>query len=340
MNISSITFPSVFESSFGNTENSSRDLLNGMKIKNNNSWYLVGNLAKEGGINPHRVINATPDDEDYEILFKSALLNVVDSLQQPAYVTVGFPYSTYNAYKEMAERFLSRKTFELEYDSQTYQSKGSNRKSLLELEKFEVVPEIVGGIIGIKKTVPQPPKSFIAVSIGFGTLEGGMATAAGLVQRTCFSAHGIRYAINNLTRELSKKYFLEMKNEHQLDDAFAKGFLFINRKNIDIKSLRKEILHLYYKEVISPLFRKYLTDLDFENCEKIYIIGGGAYYQDLIDAFNEEFKDVMPVEIAPQPEKMASIGYLYNSYRLSEDQPEKCIGIDLGNSSTIVSTFS
>lgn len=339
MNISSTNFPSVFESSFGNTENSSRDLLNGIKIKHNNNWYLVGNLAREGGVNPHRVINASPEDEDYEILFKAALLNVADSLKQPSYLTVGFPYSTYNVYKDVAERFLSQKSFQLEYDSQTYQSKGAIKKVQIELERFEVMPEIVGGIIGLKKTLPNPPKCFIAISLGFGTLEGGMATAGGLVQRTCFSAHGIRLAINNLSRELNKKYFLEMKNEHQLDDAFVKGFIFINRKNIDLKILRREILHLYYKEVVSPLLKKYFTDQDFGNCEKIYILGGGANYQDIVDAFNEEFKDSIPVEVAPDPEKLASIGYLHNSLRMSEDQYDKCAGLDLGNSSTIISTF-
>jgi plasmid segregation protein ParM len=338
MNISSTSFPSLFESSFGNTENSARDLLNGIKIKNKNNWYLVGNLAREGGINPHRFINAAPDEEDYEILFKGALLNVADSLKPPACVTVGFPYSTYNVYKDLAEKFLSQKSFHLEYDPTTYQ-KGPVKKVSIELDKFEVIPEIVGGIIGLKKSLPVPPANFIAISLGFGTLEGGMATTSGLLQRTCFSTHGIRLAINNLQRELNKKYFLEMKNEHQLDDAFVKGFIYINRKNIDLKGLRKEILHLYYKEVVSPVMKKYFTDLDFENCEKIYILGGGAYYQDLVDAFNEEFKGIMPVEVAPDAEKLASIGYLYNSLRLSEEQYDKCAGIDLGNSSTIVSTF-
>lgn len=339
MDTTSITFPSVFESSFGNTENSARDLLNGIKIKNGNNWYLVGNLAREGGLNPHRFINAAADEEDYEILFKAALLNIADSVKQPACVTVGFPYSTYNVYKELAEKFLSKRVFQLEYDPNTYQ-KGPIKKVSVEIDRYEVIPEIVGGIIGLKKILPIPPANFIAISLGFGTLEGGMATASGLVQRTCFSAHGIRLAINNLQRELNKRYYLEMKNEHQLDDAFVKGYIFINRKNIDLKGLRKDILHLYYKEVISPLLKKYFTDLDFESCEKIYILGGGAYYQDIIDAFNEEFRGIKPVEVAPDAEKLASIGYLYNSLRLAEEQYDKCAGIDLGNSSTIVSTFS
>lgn len=340
MKVSTISFPSVFESSFGNTENSSRDLLNGLKIKNENMWFLAGTLAKKGGINPNKVVNASPQEEDYEILFKAALITITESVQQPMYLTVGFPFSTYNVFKEAAERFLNKKNFLVEYDTQTFLNKGAIKKALFDIERFDVIPEIVGGIIGLKKVLgPQQPKSFIAISLGFGTIEGAMATSDGLVQRTVFSSHGLRYAINNLTRELNKKYYLEMKNEHQLDDAFVKGFIFINRKNIDLKQLRKDILGQYYKEIISPLFKKYFTDSDFENCEKIYLIGGGAYYQELQDAFTEEFEGIMPVEVAPDAEKLSSIGYLYNSLRISDDKFESCVGIDLGNSSTVVSTF-
>ena len=47
----------------------------------------------------------------------------------------------------------------------------------------------------------------------------------------------------------------------------------------------------------------------------------------------------MPVEIAPDADKLASIGYLYNSLRISDEKFESAIGIDLGNATTIVSTF-
>ena len=129
MKVSTITFPSVFESAFGNTENSSRDLLNGLKIKNENIWYLAGNLAKRGGINPNKVVNASPQEEDYEVLFKAALITVAETIQQPMFVTVGFPFSTYNVYKEAAERFLARKNFLVEYDTQTFHNRGAVKKA-------------------------------------------------------------------------------------------------------------------------------------------------------------------------------------------------------------------
>jgi plasmid segregation protein ParM len=340
MNVSTINFPSIFETAFGNTENSAKDLLNGIKVKSNETWYMVGNLAKRSAINAGRIVNAAPDSEDFDILFRSAIVNVVEKLERPFVVTIGLPFSTYNIYKKIAEQYLSKRHFMVEHDTHTFNLKGSFRKNTFEIDAFEVIPEIVGGIIGLKKTRPGVEKeNFIALSFGFGTVECAMATTEGLIHRASFSSYGIRYVIGNLTNELTKKYSLEMKNEHQMDDAFAKGSLFTNRKRIDLLTMRKELLTQYYKEVISPLLRKHFTDADLETCEKIYLMGGGAHYKELADAVTAEFSGIIPVEVVPEPENLVSIGYLYNSLRISDSKPNRSIGIDLGNASTAVSFF-
>jgi len=340
MNTATISFPSVFETSFGNTENSARDLLNGIKVKKDDTWYLVGNMAKKGAINPSRIVNASPQEPDFDILFKAAIINIIDKVEQPINFTLGFPFSTYNVYKQAAEQYLAKRHQFVEYDTHTYNIKGNVKKGLFDIDRYEVIPEIVGGIIGIKKTLPEPPpENFIAISFGFGTIEGCMATADGMVQRTGFSSHGIRYVINNLNRELNTRYFLEMKNEHQIDEAFVKGTLFANRKRIDLTGYRKQLLTQYYREVVSPLLRRHFTDADFEVCEKIYLLGGGAHYQELTDALAGEFKDFMPVEVVPNPENIVSLGYLYNSLRLSDSYPTRCVGMDLGNATSAISIF-
>lgn len=340
MNISTINFPSVFETAFGNSENSARDLLNGLKVKRENDWFLVGNLARKGAVNAGRVVNASPTEEDYDILFRSAIVSVLEKVQPPFAITVGFPFSTYNVYKTAAEQFLAQRHFMVDFDTRTYNRNGSLRKSTFEVDVFEVIPEIVGGIIGLKKTFPNADKeNFIALSFGFGTMEGAMATTDGLIHRTSFSSHGIRYVVANLTMEMGQKYYLEMKNEHQMDEVFMKGSLLSNRKRIDISDLRKELLAQYYKEVVSPLMRKYFTDSDLEMCDKIYLMGGGANYQELTDAVAEEFAGFIPVEVVPHPESIISIGYLYNSLRISDTNASRCIGIDLGNATTVVSIF-
>jgi hypothetical protein len=222
--IISNSFPSVFETAFGNTENSARDLLNGIRIKHDNNWFMVGNLAKKGGINPQRVINAAPTEMSYELLFKAAMVNLVGHIQSPYCITTGFPLSAYNAYKQPAEAFLNRKHFLIEYDTRTFNTAGDLQRTTFDLDTFEVIPEIVGAIIGLKKILHyKAPANFIIISLGFGTIEGGMASEDGLINRTCFSSHGIQYAVGNLQKELSKKFYLEMKNVHQLDDSFMKG---------------------------------------------------------------------------------------------------------------------
>ncbi|HMU46600.1 MAG TPA: hypothetical protein PKC72_09540 [Chitinophagaceae bacterium] len=340
MTNATINFPSIYETAFGNTENSAKDLLNGLKVKRGEKWYLVGNLARKGAINPGRIVNAAPTEDDFDILFRSAITNVVEKVEHPFVITIGFPFSTYNVYKTSAEHYMGKRHFMLDYDTRTFNLNGNVRKNTFIIDQYEVIPEIVGGIIGIKKIIPEAAnQNFIALSFGFGTMEGALATTDGLVHRTNFSSHGIRYVINNLARELNQKHFLEMKNEYQLDEAFVKGSLFTNRKRIDLSEMRRDLLHQYYKEAVSPMLRKYFTDADLESCDKIYLLGGGANYTELFEAISEEFSGFIPVEVAPHPEYIISIGYLYNSLRISDTKASRCIGIDLGNATTAVSYF-
>lgn len=340
MSITTISFPSVFETAFGNSENSAKDLVNGLKVKREDDWFLVGNLARKGAVNAGRIVNASPTEEDFDVLFRSSIVSILEKVQQPFAITIGFPFSTYNVYKAAAEQYLGKRHFMVEFDTRTYNRNGSIRKNTFEVDMYEVIPEIVGGIIGIKKTFPNAEKeNFIALSFGFGTMEGAMATTDGLIHRTSFSSHGIRYVVANLTREMAQKYYLEMKNEHQMDEAFMKGSLFTNRKRIDIGDLRKEMLAQYYKEVVSPLMRKYFTDADLEICDKIYLMGGGANYKELSNAVAEEFSGFIPVEVVPHPESIISVGYLHNSLRISDLNESRSIGIDLGNATTAISFF-
>lgn len=340
MDILSVSFPSVFENTFGNTESSAKDLLNGLKIKKDDAWYIIGNLAKKGGISPYKITNASPAEEDFDILFRSALISLIDKIEQPMVITTGFPFSTYNVYKSIAEQYLKKRHFMVEYDTKTFNTNGIIKKAMFELDTYDVIPEIVGCIIGLKRVLGEnAPTNFMAISLGFGTVEGGMASEDGLVHRTCFSAHGIQYAVDNLSKELNKNHYLNMQNVHQLDDAMMKASIFIDRKKVDIKEMRKSILRQYYKQIITPLLRKYFTNQDFEACEKIYLMGGGSFYPELVDAFREEFGDSIPVEIAPEPEKLASIGYLYNSLRISDKSHKRSVGIDIGNATTVISSF-
>jgi hypothetical protein len=59
------------------------------------------------GLSPHKLINSSPEDTDYQLLAKAAMLIIQDKVEQPVTITTGFPYSTYYIYKEKAIEFFS-----------------------------------------------------------------------------------------------------------------------------------------------------------------------------------------------------------------------------------------
>jgi Ethanolamine utilization protein EutJ (predicted chaperonin) len=119
----------------------------------------------------------------------------------------------------------------------------------------------------------------------------------------------------------------------------------INRKRIDLVELRAKALKSYYAEVISPSLRKKFTDEDFDNVKKIYLVGGGALYGELVEMFKKEFERILEVKVVPEPNLCAAKGFCLNSMQkaksLTEGDTDKrervaYVGIDLGNSNTAI----
>ena len=71
-------------------------------------------------------------------------------------------------------------------------------------------------------------------------------------------------------------------------------------------------------------------------CTAIYLVGGGILYNDLKNEFEEEFKGFLPVEVVSEPQNVASMGYYFHSEGMSGGNPANSVGLDIGNSSTIV----
>ncbi|MEI3420377.1 MAG: hypothetical protein V8R91_04550 [Butyricimonas faecihominis] len=62
------------------------------------------------------------------------------------------------------------------------------------------------------------------------------------MNRSAVSMNGIRYAVKLFEHGLSKKFYLELKTEHQLDVLFQEGSVTINRIRHDVTDLRKKVL--------------------------------------------------------------------------------------------------
>ncbi|HEY0245303.1 MAG TPA: ParM/StbA family protein [Mucilaginibacter sp.] len=332
------SFSSLIENNNSALNNTAADLLNGLKILHDNQWYICGNLALNEGQAPHKLINSSPADLDYQLLIKAAMLLVADTVEQPVTITTGFPYATYRIYKDIAIEQL-RKTHIIEYDSSTFG--GSGKKTvILDVKNVDVIPEIVACSIALRKGEEKASGNFFILSCGFGTFESVLSMDSGVVEQTMISTHGLRYAINYMINELSKTHYLGFRTAHTLDEAFQRGYLYIDKKNIDVREIRKNALRSYYNEVISPNLRNVITDKNLTKTNKVYLCGGGMYYQDLIECFKNEFGEIVQLEVVSDPAALASKGYTLNSLRVSGGLQNAAVGIDIGNSTTVVTRIS
>ncbi len=328
------SFPSVVELNNFELKKVSGNLLKGLKLKNNEISYIIGELAMSEGSSPHKSVNSAPSDLDYQLLLQASLLLAYNQLQTPFYVTAGFPFITYQLYRNEAINAI-QKNHNIQFDASTCSNFGVSQVTV-NVVKAMILSEIQGCDIAIRKSETEEKSNIFIVSLGYGTFEAALSTENGIIQRTFVSSQGIRYAVNMLARELLQSYYVGLITEHQFDMGFKTGSLVLNRKRIDITEFRKSALMNYYREVISPMLRKSFTDNDFNICNKLYLVGGGALFPELIDCFKEEFIDLLEIIVYPDPATCASKGYCINSKEATDDKNVASVGIDIGNSSTTI----
>lgn len=332
------SFSSLLQATNAPLTNTAGSLLNGLKIRINQQWYICGTLALTEGSHPRRGLNIHPSATEYNLLFKAGLLVSGIKERKGLIVTIGFPNNTFRLFKDVAKKELTG-IHPIEFDATVYGNE-SNQEINVHVEQVEVLPEIVGCMIALRKDQQAVTGSFFVLSFGFGTFETGLSTNEGVIENSLTSTMGLNYAVNLMREELLKTYNLEFKNVQQLDEAFKNGHIFINRKKVDIKSIRTEVLRTYYNEIISPALTHVINDKNLDRAYRVYLCGGGALYDDLIANFTEEFSDIVDIHIADEPDKLAVKGYLINSLRFTPNAPHFAVGLDLGNINTRAAVFS
>ncbi len=336
MNFQSISIPSVVERNSQSLMQISAEPEKCIQLHETGIGYLVGDLALSQGRAPYRNLNSSPADIDYQLLAKAGLLVASGAKSGEIVLTTGFPYTTYELYKQQAINFFTPKDIFIEFNADTGIDNGRKRIQLT-IKHLEIMPEILGCITAIRKGLNQQGNFFV-VSLGYGTCETALSLESGLVTRTCMSASGLRYAVNNLHAELSKNHNLGMKNEHMVNQSFQHGKIVVDRKQKDLTELRRNHLANYYDEVISPTLRKAFTDNDFEKADKLYLIGGGARYADLVECFKQEFDGILEIIVPEHAENMASIGYALRSAQwCGPGTLDQAVGLDIGNAYTVLS---
>ena len=255
----SYCFPSTYESTNQELSNVANNLLDGIKIKINENDYIVGNLALREGYSPHKNINSAPTEEEYQLLLKAGLL-----LAAAMNLTVGFPFSTYMLYRDEVRKIIGTEQT-ITFDGGTFGQAGLETKKI-NIAEVDVIPEIVGCITAVREGSIRAQGNFFMISLGFGTCEAVVSTPSGIVYRSAVSMNGVRYAVQLFEHELYKKFYLDLKTEHQQDVLFQEGRVTINRVRHDVADLRKKVLRMYYNDVISPRLKKAFTDDDFSKC--------------------------------------------------------------------------
>lgn len=330
------TIPSVIEANSFELNNVAPKLLQGLRIYDEKEMpYLIGDLAILEGSSPQKTLNSSPEETDYKLLAKSALLLASQENSGAMYVTTGFPTLTYQLYRDKAKQWLQN-NHNIKFDASIFSNEGIKENNINVVKAF-VIPELAGCDLAIRNSETAPIGNYFILSLGYGTFEAVLSTENGLVQRTMISGQGLRYAITAAAKELMNSHKIGLKTEHQIDMGFKEGQLTINRKMLNVTELRKKYLSSYYKQVISPLLAKTFLDADFSKAKALVIVGGGAMYDELINAFREEFESILPVRVFEEPALAASKGYSIHSKNNSEGSNINAIGIDIGNSTTVIS---
>lgn len=331
------SFSSLLQATNASLTNTASSLLNGLKIRLGQSWYICGNLALNEGTHPRRPLNVSPEAPEYQVLFRAALLIAKNESNLPMVVTVGFPNSTYRIYKELAQEKLPG-SYQITWDPGVYGDDNAQPADVL-VAQLEILPEIVSCMIALRKGAYQVSGSFFVISLGFGTLETGLSTDDGVIENAMVSAPGIHYAVNAMSEEIQQTHDLTFKSVQQLNQAFREGHLYINRKRTDLGALRRKAIQCYYTEIVSPTLNMVITDRNLNKTNRVFLCGGGVNYSDLVDCIVQEFGDILDIRVADEPETLASKGYLLNSLRFVSDGSKKAVGIDMGNIETRVTTL-
>ncbi len=335
MDFEIITIPSLLETSQSNLERTSTSLIKGLRVKHGGSFYVVGELAENEGKMPHKEINCSPDSVDYNILMKSSLLIASARKGNPLTVTTGFPFATFRINRVEALSNIVTSHI-IEFDASTFSNSGI-RQLVVDVKSAEILPEVTASSIAVRK-LRNIDDDFFMLSLGYGTFETLFSTREGelATQRSASSVPGIVYAVDLLRNELNDLQYTSMQNDYYFDRALQNGFIFLNRRKVDISDIRKRVLDTYYDNIISPHLKRAFTDKEFSKAKGLYLSGGGALYPELIEKFQEEFDEIMPVIVPENPNYLAVKGYCLNSVELTKGDLSQSVGIDMGNSSTII----
>lgn len=326
-------FPSVVESAPPVLDLRPGVLLEQLCVSDRGQNALVGDLALSEGRAPGRLVNASPEQRDYRVLLKAALLVATHGRSGPVSVGTGFPTATLRSNADAATTLLSR-CESIGFDARPVGGPTSERLSV-EVTNVAVTSEIAACDIALREGPTKASGNFFILSLGYGTCEAALSTPSGIVQRTSVSLPGVRYAVERAMQDVARTTSLGLRTEHQFDAHFRTGRITVGRERISILDVRKRALDAYMENVIVPAIANAWSSEEFDRAEDLYVTGGGALYPSLMDAVRAEFGASLAVHPVPDPVSLAALGYALLASR-DAGEGTTSVGIDIGNANSCV----
>ena len=164
----SYVFPSVYEETTVDFAKVAANFIEGMKIVNfNQRDYLIGNMALTEGNAPHKFLNSSAQDLDYQLLALTGLIIAAQGTDNKMVITTGFPFITHTIFKKGARDFYLGK-HQVSFDTRTFGGTGVENVSV-NVVAFDCMTEIDGCIKAIRMGHMAEKQNFFIGSLGFGT---------------------------------------------------------------------------------------------------------------------------------------------------------------------------
>lgn len=326
-------FPSVVETAPPSLDVPAGSLIEHLVITDRGQQALVGEYALSEGRSPGRIVNASPEQRDYRLLLKAALL--LASQEKPGAISLGlgFPTATLNSYTERLDTLLSNLET-VEFDARPIGGTGTVAQPV-QVVNTAVSSEIGACDTGLREGPVRATGSHFIISLGYGTCEAALATPSGIVQRTTVSLPGMRYAVERAMQEVSRTANLGLRTEHQFDTHFRSGRITVGRDRISLTDIRKRALEAYMQNVIAPALANAWTSEDFDRADQLYVTGGGALYPVIGDLIRAEFGGTLSTHVVPDPLSLAALGYALQAAK-GAPAGATAVGVDIGNANTCV----
>lgn len=320
----------------------------GKQIGFNKRYFALGDMCEKANLPWYRAINANPSTDEWQALFACGLAeNVKHRLQGSTSDRVGVSVVV-GAPHHLVERFTKvfpkafRGAVDLEVPEKPYTLKAN-------VEEVVFVPEVGGHAWAYAKALDD---YCLVISLGFGTVEVGAASAKGGAMPDTFDSfnYGLHQAVPAWRQQLLALGFdnpnIRGDQFHYWDRMIQRvidkddslvirtpqgdTFTWQDLHDIAVKALQTYAQNL--KMHLKPYFSR------FNRKMRVVIGGGGLNQHPVVEVLKEMLADLQ-YETTEPDRNMAKIAGAYGYKLIAEDFfRKKGIGIEVGNftSSTVV----